>query len=260
MADNDKMDETIREDTADQSPAPEDTAGENAGPSAQTDEEAAREAAAEETAEAEAGEAEAAAEEPCEEAEEASAGAAEAGTAEKAKDAEEAGAEAPAEEKSGKKDGKGFFGRRKEKKDKKDQQIEELTDRQRRLMAEFDNFRKRTEKEKASMFEVGARSVIEKLLPVVDSFERGLNAAGENPEDPFAEGMQKIYKQLVTTLEEMGVKPIEAVGQPFDPEFHNAVMHVEDENLGENVVAEEFQKGYIYRETVIRHSMVKVAN
>ena len=257
MADNDKMDETIREDTADQSPTPEDTAGENAGPSAQTDEEAAREAAAEETAEAEAGEAEAAAEEPCEEAPEASAQESGDGPAE---EAEGAGAEAPAEEKSGKKDGKGFFGRRKEKKDKKDQQIEELTDRQRRLMAEFDNFRKRTEKEKASMFEVGARSVIEKLLPVVDSFERGLNAAGENPEDPFAEGMQKIYKQLVTTLEEMGVKPIEAVGQPFDPEFHNAVMHVEDENLGENVVAEEFQKGYIYRETVIRHSMVKVAN
>ena len=155
---------------------------------------------------------------------------------------------------------KGFFGKRKDKKDKKDIQIEELTDRVRRQMAEFDNFRKRTEKEKAAMYEVGARSVIEKILPVVDNFERGLAGTDENSEDPFVAGMQKIYKQLMTTLESLEVKPIEAVGQEFNPDFHNAVMHVEDENLGENVVAEELQKGYMYRDTVVRHSMVKVAN
>ena len=155
---------------------------------------------------------------------------------------------------------KSFFGKRKEKKDKKDIQIEELTDRVRRQMAEFDNFRKRTEKEKAAMYEIGARSVIEKILPVVDNFERGLASAGENSEDPYVEGTQKIYKQLMTTLEAMEVKPIEAVGQEFNPDFHNAVMHVEDENLGENIVAEELQKGYMYRDTVVRHSMVKVAN
>ena len=155
---------------------------------------------------------------------------------------------------------KGFFGKRKEKKDKKDLQIEELTDRVRRQMAEFDNFRKRTEKEKAAMYEIGARSVIEKILPVVDNFERGLASAGDHSEDPYVEGMQKIYKQLMTTLEAMEVKPIEAVGQEFNPDFHNAVMHVEDENLGENIVAEELQKGYMYRDTVVRHSTVKVAN
>jgi molecular chaperone GrpE len=128
-------------------------------------------------------------------------------------------------------------------------------------MAEFDNFRKRTEREKSAMFEIGARSVIEKILPVVDNFERGLAAVPESDkESAVATGMDKIYKQLLTTLEELEVRPIEAVGQPFDPNFHNAVMHVEDESLGENVVAEEFQKGYLYRESVIRHSMVKVAN
>lgn len=140
-------------------------------------------------------------------------------------------------------------------------QIEELTDRLKRNMAEFDNYRKRTEKEKAAMYEVGARSVIEKLLPIVDNFERGLAAVPEGEEkSAFAEGMDKIYKQVLKMLEDMGVKPIEAVGQPFDPNFHNAVMHVEDESLGENVVAEEFQKGYLYRDSVVRHSMVKVAN
>jgi len=155
---------------------------------------------------------------------------------------------------------KGFF-RKKEKKDKKDEKIEELTDRLKRQMAEFDNFRKRTEKEKSSMYEIGAKSVIEKILPVVDNFERGLAAVPEEQkEDPFVQGMDKIYKQILTTLEEIGVKPIEAVGQEFDPNFHNAVMHVEDEALGENVIAEEFQKGYLYRDTVVRHSMVKVAN
>ena len=127
-------------------------------------------------------------------------------------------------------------------------------------MAEFDNFRKRTEKEKAAMYEIGARSVIEKILPVVDNFERGLAVEDENSQDPFVQGMQKIYKQLMSTLEAMEVKPIEAVGKEFNPDFHNAVMHVEDENFGENIVAEEFQKGYTYRDSVVRHSMVKVAN
>lgn len=128
-------------------------------------------------------------------------------------------------------------------------------------MAEFDNFRKRTEKEKSSMYEIGAKSVVEKILPVIDNFERGLAAVPEEQkEDAFVTGMDKIYKQLLTSLEEMGVKPIEALGQEFDPNFHNAVMHVEDEELGENIVAEEFQKGYMYRDTVVRHSMVKVAN
>ena len=155
---------------------------------------------------------------------------------------------------------KGFFGKKKDKKDKKDIQIEELTDQIRRQMAEFDNFRKRTEKEKSAMYEIGAKSVIEKILPVVDNFERGLAGVEENSEDPFTAGMQKIYKQLISTLEALGVKPIDAVGQEFDPDFHNAVMHVEDENLGENVVAEELQKGYLYRDSVVRHSMVKVAN
>ncbi|WP_395028817.1 nucleotide exchange factor GrpE [Robinsoniella sp.] len=156
---------------------------------------------------------------------------------------------------------KGFFGKKKDKKDKKDVQIEELTDRLKRQMAEFENFRKRTEKEKSAMFEVGAKSVIEKMLPVVDNFERGLAAVPDDKkDDPFVEGMEKIYKQLIGTLEELEVKAIEAVGQEFDPNFHNAVMHIEDEELGDNIVAEEFQKGYTYRENVVRHSMVKVAN
>ena len=171
-------------------------------------------------------------------------------------EAEENSEEAETEEKSEEK--KGFF---KKKKDKKDEKIEELTDRVKRQMAEFDNFRKRTEKEKASMYEIGAREIIEKILPVVDNFERGLDAVKEEEkEDPFVQGMEKVYKHLVTTLEGIEVKPIEAVGQPFDPNFHNAVMHVEDENFGENIVAEEFQKGYTYRDSVVRHSMVKVAN
>ena len=154
---------------------------------------------------------------------------------------------------------KGFFG--KKKKDKKDEKIEELTDMVKRQMAEFDNFRKRTEKEKASMYEIGARDIVEKILPIVDSFERGLAAVPEDEKDsPFADGMEKIYRQLMTAFEQMGVKAIEAVGQEFDPDFHNAVMHVEDEEAGENIVVEEFQKGYTYKDHVIRHSMVKVAN
>ena len=157
-----------------------------------------------------------------------------------------------------KKSGKKLFGK---KKDKKDEKIEELTDRLTRQMAEFDNFRKRTEKEKSQMYEVGAKDIIEKILPVVDNFERGLDAVPEEKkEDPFIQGMEKVYKQFMTVLESVEVKPIEALGNQFDPNFHNAVMHVEDENFGENEVAEEFQKGYMYRDSVVRHSMVKVAN
>ena len=152
--------------------------------------------------------------------------------------------------------GKGLFGKRK----KKDEKIEELTDRLTRQMAEFDNFRKRTDREKSQMYEVGAKDVIEKILPVVDNFERGLEAAAGEEENPFMKGMEQIYKQLMTTLEDIGVKSIEAVGKEFDPDFHNAVMHVEDEEVGENIITEEFQKGYMYRESVVRHSMVKVAN
>ena len=175
---------------------------------------------------------------------------------EEASEEQEAETEDQTEEKASKK----FFGK-KDKKDKKDEKIEELTDRLTRQMAEFDNFRKRTEKEKSQMYEVGAKDIIEKILPVVDNFERGLDAVKEeDKEDPFVQGMEKVYKHLLTTLEGIEVKPIEAVGQPFDPNFHNAVMHVEDENFGENIVAEEFQKGYTYRDSVVRHSMVKVAN
>ena len=156
---------------------------------------------------------------------------------------------------------KGFFGKKKEKKDPRDAQIEDLTDRVKRTMAEFDNFRKRTEKEKSTMYEIGARDMVERILPVVDNFERGLASVPEAEKGgPVAEGMEKIYKQLMKALDEAGVKPIEAVGQPFDPNFHNAVMHIEDESLGENVVAQELQKGYMYRDTVVRHSMVQVAN
>ena len=173
---------------------------------------------------------------------------------------EETGDDADEAEDAAKTEKKKLFGK-KNKKDKKDEKIDELTDRLTRQMAEFDNFRKRTEKEKAQMYEIGAKDIIEKILPVVDNFERGLSSvAEEEKETPFAEGMEKIYKQLMTTLESIGVKPIEAVGQEFNPDFHNAVMHVEDEELGENIIAEEFQKGYTYRDSVVRHSMVKVAN
>lgn len=158
------------------------------------------------------------------------------------------------------KEKKKFFAK-KEKKDKKDEKIEELTDRLTRQMAEFDNFRKRTEREKSQMYEIGAKDIIEKILPVIDNFERGLAAVPEeSKEDSFVEGMEKIYKQIMTTLEGVGVKPIEAVGQEFNPDFHNAVMHVEDEEAGENIITEEFQKGYMYHDSVVRHSMVKVAN
>ena len=169
-------------------------------------------------------------------------------------------AEAAEEDKEADKETKGkasFFGKKK-KENKMEQQIEELTDRLKRSMAEFDNFRKRTEKEKSSMYIIGAKEIIEKILPVVDNFERGLAQAPED--DPFADGMQKIYKQLTTTLEGLGVEQIEAVDKEFNPDFHNAVMHVEDESVGENIVVEELQKGYTYKGFVVRHSFVKVAN
>lgn len=169
-------------------------------------------------------------------------------------------AEADAEATEGAKEGKGLF-KKKEKKDKKDEQIAELNDKVLRQMAEFENFRKRTEKEKAAMFEIGAKSIVEKLLPVIDNFERGLAAVSEEEKSTgFAQGVEMIYKQLLTELGEAGVTPIEAVGKEFNPDFHNAVMHIEDESLGENIVAEEFQKGYMYKDSVVRHSMVKVAN
>ena len=151
----------------------------------------------------------------------------------------------------------GFF--KKKKKDKKDEQIEDLQDRLKRQMAEFDNFRKRTEKEKSQMFDMGARTIIEKILPVVDNFERGLAAVPEEQrEDAFVSGMDKVYKQMLTELESIGVKPIEAMGQEFDPELHNAVMQVENEELESGTVAQELQKGYMYKDTVVRHSMVSV--
>jgi len=155
---------------------------------------------------------------------------------------------------------KGFF-KKKEKKDKKDEQIAELTDKVKRQLAEFENFRNRTEKEKSQMYAIGAKDVIEKILPVVDNFERGIKSIPEEEkESPVASGMEMIYKQLMTVLTDLGVTPIEAVGQEFDPGLHNAVMHVEDEELGQNVVSEEFQRGYKYKDAVLRHSMVKVAN
>lgn len=159
-------------------------------------------------------------------------------------------------------DKKRFFGK---KKDKKDKQIEDLTaqldDLRKRNLAEFENFRKRTEKEKSTMFDMGAKSVVEKLLPIIDNFERGFAGLSEEQmSDPFVSGMDMVYKQLVKALADMGVEPIEAVGKPFDPNLHNAVMHVEDENIGENTVAQEFQKGYLYHGSVVRHSMVQVAN
>lgn len=175
---------------------------------------------------------------------------------EQAEDTEESepedGQEAPADEK------KGFF---KKKKDKKDEQIEELNDKLKRQMAEFDNFRKRTEKEKTQMYDMGAKSIIEKILPVIDNFERGLAAVPEEQrEDAFVVGMDKIYKQMLTELDASGVKPIEAVGQEFDPNFHNAVMQVESEEYDSGVVAQELQKGYMYKDSVVRHSMVAVVS
>ena len=147
------------------------------------------------------------------------------------------------------------------KKDQKDAVIEDLQDRLKRQMAEFDNYRKRTDKEKSAMFEMGASDVVKKLLPIVDNFERGFKSVTEEElQTPFAKGMVMVYKQTIKMLEDLQVKPIEAVGSEFNPEFHNAVMHVEDDSQGENIIVEEFEKGYTYRDVVIRHSMVKVAN
>jgi len=174
-------------------------------------------------------------------------------------EAAEKDADAKAEESSPDKIKK--FGKKEKKKDPKDILIEEFIDKNRRQMAEFDNFRKRTEKEKSVMYEIGAKDIIEKILPIVDNFERGFDAiSDEEKSSPFTEGMEKVFKQLTKALDDAGVKKIEAIGQTFDPNFHNAVMHIEDEELGENVVADELQKGYTYRESVVRHSMVKVAN
>ena len=176
-------------------------------------------------------------------------------------DQAEAQAEPETAEEDAGTDKKGFFGKKKEKKDKKDEQIAELTDKLKRQLAEFENFRNRTDKEKSQMYAVGAKDVIEKILPVIDNFERGLKSIPEDQKgSPVASGMEMIYKQLITVLADLGVTPIEAVGQEFDPHLHHAVMHAEDEELGENIVAEEFQKGYKYKDTVLRHSMVKVAN
>lgn len=151
--------------------------------------------------------------------------------------------------------------KKKKRKDKKDEKIEELNDRLLRNMAEFENFRNRSEKEKSLMFEIGAKSVVEKILPVVDNFERGLGAvAEEEKENAFVKGMEAVYKQFSTVLEEIGVVPIEAVGKEFDPNLHNAVMHDEDDSMEANIISEEFQKGYMYRDSVVRHSMVKVVN
>ena len=174
-------------------------------------------------------------------------------TAETAENADAEASEADSEDPDKK---KSFF---KKKKDKKDEQIEELTDKVKRQMAEFDNFRKRTEKEKAQMFEVGAKSIIEKILPVIDNFERGLASIPEEEAgSAFADGMNMIYKQLMNELEQAGVAPIEAVGEEFDPEYHNAVMQVENDELESGTVAQELQKGYTYRDSVVRHSMVAV--
>ena len=138
---------------------------------------------------------------------------------------------------------------------------EEANDRYKRLLAEFENARNRNEKESKRMYDIGAKEVLEKLLPVVDNFERALAAIPEEDrERAFEQGVDKIYKQMIVTLEDVGVKPMNAEGTQFDPDFHNAVLHVEDEELGENVVAEELQKGYMYKDEVLRHSMVKVAN
>lgn len=153
---------------------------------------------------------------------------------------------------------KGFF---KKKKDKKDEMIEELNDKVKRQMAEFDNFRKRTEKEKTQMFDMGARTIVEKILPVIDNFERGFTTVEESDkQDAFVEGMDKVYKQLITELEAAGVKPIECIGKEFDPEFHNAVMQVESEEFESGIVAQELLKGYTYKDTVVRHSMVAVVS
>lgn len=165
------------------------------------------------------------------------------------------------EENTEEKEGKGFFGKKKDKKVAAlEEKVAELEDRTKRQMAEFENFRKRTEKEKSMMFETGAKSVIEKILPVIDNFERGLAAIEPDNKDSFYEGMVMIHKQMLSELEKIGVTPIEAVGKEFDPNFHNAVMQVESEEFESGIVAQELQKGYMYRESVVRYSMVAVVS
>ena len=171
---------------------------------------------------------------------------------------EEASAEAETSENSEEPKKKGLFSK-KEKKDPLKEKVDELNDRVMRQMAEFENFRKRTDKEKAQMFEQGQANVLEKLLPVIDNFERGLAAVPEAEKDgAFADGMNKIYKQLVKQMEDLGVTPIEAVGKEFDPNLHNAVMQVESAEYESGFVAQELQKGYMFHDTVLRHSMVGV--
>lgn len=167
--------------------------------------------------------------------------------------------EALEEEASEEKESKGFFGKKKDKKTALlEEKIEELEDRTKRQMAEFENFRKRTDKEKSQMFETGAKSVIEKILPVIDNFERGLASTSPETQDSFYDGMNMIYKQMLAELEKIGVTPIEAIGKEFDPNFHNAVMQVESEEFETGIIAQELQKGYMYRDTVVRYSMVAV--
>ena len=169
---------------------------------------------------------------------------------------DDASAETEDKDSDDKKDG--LF-KKKKKKDKKDEEIENLTDRLKRQMAEFENFRKRTDKEKSQMFDMGARTIVEKILPVIDNFERGLaSVPEENQDDPFVSGMQMVYKQLMTELEAAGVKAIECAGEEFNPDFHNAVMQVESEELESGTIAQELQKGYMYKDSVVRHSMVSV--
>ena len=167
--------------------------------------------------------------------------------------------EAENTEEAEEKEGKGFFGKKKDKKVAAlEEKVAELEDRTKRQMAEFENFRKRTEKEKSMMFETGAKSVIEKILPVIDNFERGLAAIEPDNKDSFYDGMVMIHKQMLAELEKIGVTPIEAVGKEFDPNFHNAVMQVESDEFESGIVAQELQKGYMYRENVVRYSMVAV--
>ena len=163
---------------------------------------------------------------------------------------------------AGKDDKKKHHGKKdkKEKKDPRDEKIADLEDRVKRQMAEFENFRKRTDKEKSQMYDMGAKNVIEKILPVIDNFERGLESVPEGSDKAFVDGMQMIYKQLSGELEKLGVKPIEAVGQPFDPNFHNAVMQTESEEYESGTVAQELQKGYMYHDTLVRPSMVSVVS
>lgn len=166
------------------------------------------------------------------------------------------------EDNAGKDDKKKHHGKKdkKEKKDPRDEKIADLEDRVKRQMAEFENFRKRTDKEKSQMYDMGAKNVIEKILPVIDNFERGLESVPEGSDKAFVDGMQMIYKQLSGELEKLGVKPIEAVGQPFDPNFHNAVMQTESEEYESGTVAQELQKGYMYHDTLVRPSMVSVVS